>query len=124
MNGNILKSLRLQSNLTQEGLAKKIGVSASTIRMIEIGKRGGSSDVVNKIANFFNVSLDFLNGRSEEKNLNGKIKANLIDDFITSLIDEKIITDNNIDKETYDMIFDAVNAQIAFKLKKNKKGDK
>lgn len=113
MKGEILKSLRLKANLTQNQLAEKLGIAASTIRMIEIGKRSGSDEVVNKIADFFDVSLGYLNGKRE-----------FIDDFITSLVNEGIITDpDNIDDETANMILNAVKAEVALKIKKHKKDE-
>lgn len=120
MNGNILKKLRLEANLTQDQLSKKINVSPSTIRMIEIGKRGGSDEVKNKIADFFNVSLDFLDGRTEER-IAVQEKTQLIDDFLNTLIEEGVIKDpNNIDDETAEMILNAVKAQIGYKMLKKK----
>lgn len=119
MNGKILKKLRLECDLTQEQLSKEIGVSPSTVRMIELGKREGSNEVVDKIADYFDVSLDYLNGRTDKRN----IDEQRIDDFLNALIKDGIIKDpNNIDDETTDMIMNAVKAQLARKIlrKKNK----
>lgn len=117
MNGKILKDLRKEKGLTQEQLAKAIGVSDSTIRMIELGKRDGSNEVVDKIADFFNVSLDYLNGRTDKRT----IDEQHIDDFLNALIKDGIIKDpNNIDDETTDMIMNAVKAQLARKILKKK----
>lgn len=121
MKGEILKELRLNAHLTQDDLAKKLGIAPSTIRMIELGKRKGSDEVVNKIANYFKVSLDYLNARENDN----KKKSELVDEFIDSLINEGIITDSNdIDDDIADMILNAVKAQVALKLKKHNKGDK
>lgn len=121
MNGDILKKLRLESNLTQEQLSKKINLSPSTIRMIEIGKRGGSEEVVNKIADFFNVSLDYLNGRTEERTTIDQDKGQLIDDFLDTLIEEGLIKDpNNIDDEIAKIILNRVQSQIGYKMLKKK----
>lgn len=119
MNGDILKKLRLDANLTQQQLANKIKVSSSTIRMIELGKRKGSDEVVNKIADFFNVSLDYLNDRDEKDE---QEKGQLIDDFLNTLIQEGVITDpNNIDDKTAEVILNAVKAQLGYKLLKKSK---
>lgn len=121
MNGDILKKLRLEANLTQEQLGKKITVSPSTIRMIEIGKRGGSKEVISKIADFFKVSLDYLDGRTEERNVPEQDKGQLIDDFLNTLIEEGVIQDpNDIDDETAKIILNAVKAQIGYKILKKK----
>lgn len=121
MNGEILKSLRSEAKLTQKELAEKLNISQSTIRMIEIGKRNGSKEVTDKIADYFDVSLDYLDGRSTERNK----KLQMIDDFINSLIEEKVITNpDDIDEDTANAILNAVKAQVALKLKKRNKGDK
>lgn len=101
MNGDILKQLRLEKGLTQQELGDKINVSGSTIRMIEIKKRNGSIDVCSKLADFFGVSMDYLEGRTTYKNdvevaiaLIDKLKnsnvINTVDD-----IDENMITSIN-----------------------------
>ena len=104
MNGKILKKLRLECDLTQEQLSKEIGVSPSTVRMIELGKREGSNEVVDKIADIFNVSLDYLLGRTKQKQnlymengillntLNDKYKRKLLIDLCRSLDNFNIIT--------------------------------
>ncbi|GAA0181406.1 hypothetical protein SH2C18_39430 [Clostridium sediminicola] len=123
MKGDILKELRQSSGLTQNQLAKKLGVSDSTIRMIELGQRKGSNKVVTKIADYFNVSLDYLNGRTNKTSDNEKTK--MIDEFLNDLIDEGIIKDiKDIDNETSEMILNAVKAQISLKLKKKAKINK
>lgn len=121
MLGERIKMLRQEvSGLTQSKLSLELGFGKSTIGMIESGKRNASQEAIEKIADYFNVSVDFLLGRTEIRN--DKVKLNrekIIDDFIDNLIDEKIITDpNNIDNETKDMIINAVKAHVALKMKK------
>ena len=43
----------------------EIGVAESTMSLYENGKREPSHDTLQKLANFFNVSIDYLLGRSE-----------------------------------------------------------
>ena len=57
-----LKQLRAQHNLTQAGLAGAVGLATRTIIGYEQG-RGASSDAVQRIADHFHVSVDFLIGR-------------------------------------------------------------
>lgn len=59
-----LKSLRQSANLTQSELADKLKVSASTISMYEVGERKPSFEVLEQIADFFNVDTDYLRGKS------------------------------------------------------------
>lgn len=58
-----LKKLRERENLTQAALAQKLGISAATVGMYEIGKREPDFETEEKIADFFNVTLDSLRGK-------------------------------------------------------------
>lgn len=61
---NILKSLRLAKNLTQDELAKQLRISRSAIGMYESGAREPDFDTLELIADFFNVDIDYLMGRT------------------------------------------------------------
>ena len=54
---NNLKFLRLQKNITQEELGKRLGKDYSTIGKWENGTRSPIMEDVIKIAEYFNVSL-------------------------------------------------------------------
>lgn len=60
------KQLRLDANLTQVELAKELGISRSTVGMYETGERNPDSDTLELIADYFNVDLDFLLGRTNK----------------------------------------------------------
>lgn len=55
-----LKCLREKKNLTQQGLADVLGISASAITMWEQKNRTPDIEMIVCIANFFEVSLDEL----------------------------------------------------------------
>lgn len=61
---NILKSLRTSQSLTQDALAKKLKISRSTIGMYENGAREPDFETLELIADFFNVDIDYLLGRT------------------------------------------------------------
>lgn len=61
---NILKSLRLSRELTQEQLSEILKVSRSAIGMYENGSRKPDFETLERIADYFNVDLDYLLGRS------------------------------------------------------------
>lgn len=50
--------------MSQEEFAAKIGVSRSTVGMYETGKREPDLETCEAIADFFNVDMDYLTGRS------------------------------------------------------------
>lgn len=64
---NELKMLRESAGLSQEALAKKINISQSALGNYERGTRAPDKDIVVKLANFFNVSCDFLLGVSKDR---------------------------------------------------------
>lgn len=63
--GQVLRMLRTENNLTQSQLAKVLGVSESTVGMYERGQREPAFEMLEAIADYFNVDMDFLTGRSE-----------------------------------------------------------
>ena len=61
----IFHALRKEKELTQDELSQKLGVSKSSIAMWETGQRLPSPDVYELIADFFNVDIDYLYGRTD-----------------------------------------------------------
>ena len=61
-----LKELRLANGLTQKDLAKAIEVGRTTISEYESGKIVPKQEGLLKIANHFNVSVDYLTGVSND----------------------------------------------------------
>lgn len=57
-----LKRLRLRDKFTQAELAKKLGVSNSTISMYELGEREPNTEVLEALADVFNVDFNTLIG--------------------------------------------------------------
>lgn len=58
--GERIKRLRTSKELTQEQLAEKINVSRTYIAKIENGLQTGPIEIAIELAEFFDVSLDFL----------------------------------------------------------------
>lgn len=70
MDNNIgyrISELRKQAGMSQFQLAKVLDIATSTLGMYETGKREPSLKVMNRIANYFNVTTDYLLGRPEKK---------------------------------------------------------
>ena len=65
--GERLKSLRLEKDLKQSELAKIIDVFSSTIGMYEQGRRYADLETLKNIAEYFDVSVDYLIGRTDIK---------------------------------------------------------
>ncbi|KJF45767.1 MULTISPECIES: helix-turn-helix domain-containing protein [Bacillus] len=79
MLGDRLRSLREKHNLTQEQIAKKIGISRGTYAHYEINKRRPDYETLIKITDIFNVSLDFLLTGKEFDNSNEDMWKELLD---------------------------------------------
>lgn len=77
-----LKELRLEKNITQEELADFLNVSKSTISLYENGVREPDLKLLVSIADYFNVSTDYLLGRIESDYLNDKDLLKFIDERI------------------------------------------
>lgn len=65
MRGDRIKQLRTAKKLTQEELGKIINVTKVSISGYENGNRTPDTDTLKKIADFFEVSTDYLLGRQE-----------------------------------------------------------
>ena len=63
-----LKRLRKQHGLTQAQLASELGIGVSTIGMYESNIRNPSYEVLKKISNYFNVSIDYLINEVTDEN--------------------------------------------------------
>jgi len=66
---NRLKELRLSKNITQKQLAEIINLSYSGYQYIEYGKKQPILSNLIKLANYFEVSLDYLVGRTDDPKL-------------------------------------------------------
>jgi DNA-binding XRE family transcriptional regulator len=58
--GARIQRLRKQRCLTQERLAEKLNINASTLGRLERGRQGASIDLLIEMAMFFEVSLDYI----------------------------------------------------------------
>jgi transcriptional regulator with XRE-family HTH domain len=63
--GERLKFLRNKVGLTQLQFGEKFNLAESTISLYESDKRFPDQDTLLKLANFFDVSMDYLLGRSD-----------------------------------------------------------
>lgn len=65
--GNRLKALRVSKDLKQSDLAAILGVSSSAIGSYERCERQPTYELLNKYAQYFNVSIDYMLCNSQEK---------------------------------------------------------
>ena len=64
----VLKELRKSKRITQDKLSDIIGVSRSTISMWEIDASEPDKETIKLLADYFQVSTDYLLGRTDDPN--------------------------------------------------------
>lgn len=96
--------LRKSNGLTQNDLAKLLGVSASTITMYEKGKRYPEREIEEKVCELFKIDLSELRGVVVNKDTMAEkiaVKASMLDEktqkhllsYIDLLLKEKLFDD-------------------------------
>lgn len=63
-----LRSVREQRNLSQKQVADYLGITSQAYGYYERGERNPGSDNLRKLANYFDVSVDYLLGRDQGQN--------------------------------------------------------
>ncbi len=67
-----LKQLREEKELMQKEIASFLNISTSAYGFYEQDKRTPTPDVLSKLADYFNVSVDYLLGKTNTKNSSSK----------------------------------------------------
>ncbi|HIE4788150.1 TPA: helix-turn-helix domain-containing protein [Clostridioides difficile] len=94
MIGEKLKQLRIKNNLKQHELAEILNVSQSTIGMYENDQRTPPAESIVKLAEYFNVTTDYLLGHTKTNysvnaNIPGMPSIVCEDNSIYDILDEK-----------------------------------
>jgi HTH-type transcriptional regulator, competence development regulator len=63
-----LKTLRLQKKLTHQDMANFLGITRQGYSKYENGQSQPDIETINKLAQFFNVTTDYLLGRTDNPN--------------------------------------------------------
>ncbi len=72
---NRLRDLREDNDLTQKELSKILHITQVAYSYYEIGKRSIPIDILIKLADYYNVSIDYIYYRTNEKNIQKKIST-------------------------------------------------
>ncbi|AQP95793.1 MULTISPECIES: helix-turn-helix domain-containing protein [Bacillus] len=123
--GHNLKTLRKQKGLTQKQLAEKLFLSQSSITRFEKDEILPTSETLNKIANFFDVSIDYLLNRPQLEKKNSNLEK-AFNEAIKELKDEETLLfmkDGDIDEETAELIKKALKNGVRF-INEMKRKDK
>lgn len=87
--GQRLKALREKRELSQGELGKRFTLSQSTIAYYELNKKQPNQDTLNKMADFFEVTTDYLLGRTDNP-------SQTLSEEARELIDNLELTDAEI----------------------------
>lgn len=63
-----LKKLRSEKNMVQKDIAKVLNITTSAYGFYEQGKRTPDQETLIKLADFFDVSIDYLLGKTDIRN--------------------------------------------------------
>ena len=89
-----LKKLRKEGKLTQKDIATFLNISQPAYQQFESGKKKMNLETMEKLADFFNVSTDYLLGKTDFPDLNLEVDIdNAIDNSVA--YDGTPITDND-----------------------------
>ena len=62
---NRLRELRKERGLSQDRLANEMSINIKTLRRYEVGEHNPRVVILIELADYFNVSIDYLVGRSD-----------------------------------------------------------
>lgn len=110
---NRIKILREELNMTQQELADKLDGAKSTVAMYEKGDRKPSMEVLLKLSEIFDCSIDYILGKSNIRNpektdldklqigLSAKDYSNISDEQLKQIEDfaKFVLKDNKKNKE-------------------------
>jgi transcriptional regulator with XRE-family HTH domain len=103
MLGDKIRRLRVREEKKQEDIAKKIGISRSTLGMYEQNRRMPDIETVKRLADVFNVSIDWLlDHKLDDDELKG------MEEFRKLLVNKHIMSDGqDLTPEQFNSLIDA-----------------
>lgn len=103
--GSKIQQLRKSNNMSQQNLAEKLSVSNKTISKWECGNSTPDIEMLNKIANIFNISVDELihekNNESENNNTSDNIDDSILAESVKNVNDENTYKNSKNKKLIY-----------------------
>lgn len=107
--GERIKRLRIQRGVNQADLAKVLSVSPSAIGMYEQNRRGLDANSLLLLANYFDVTVDYLLGNKTQKEPTATMDSELEEDVVIFHRDGKN-QQRKLTKEQMDMLIGMLNA--------------
>lgn len=98
MKGNRIKLLREEKKIKQDELAKILSISPSAVGMYERDEREPNDEITLKLSEYFNVSTDYLLGKSDIRNP-GKQIDDVLNEAMIGMSKEEYETLNETQKK-------------------------
>ncbi|ANE46400.1 XRE family transcriptional regulator [Paenibacillus swuensis] len=98
--GTIIHNLRERRGLTQEELSNRLGISRAALSHYETNRREPDYETLTKIADLFDVSIDYLIGRTHNPN-------NTLEPEVREFVDELELSDEELLKK-YSLTIDGM----------------
>ncbi|WP_436645115.1 helix-turn-helix domain-containing protein [Latilactobacillus sakei] len=93
-----LKELRSEANWTQQEVADRLGISRANYSHVENNRNEPDNELLVKIADLYEVSTDYLLGKTNTRDKTGAIKeAEINDDQVIMTFDGKPIPPEDLD---------------------------
>ena len=107
-----ISELRKQRGITQVRFAEAFGISKGTIGMWETGKREPSTDTLKKIADYFDVTVDYLLGRDSAPQPAANDKNDIKRSEVEKMFGEMVFSDKvmreYLPERTYKMLKESI----------------
>lgn len=113
MFGDRIKKLRDDNNVSQFELSEFLGISQQALSKWENGKTQPDNDSLVKLANYFNVSTDYLLGNSESKHIEKPY-----DDELEKVLFSKTKDLTDEEKKTIISVINAIKKEVDKELDK------
>jgi repressor LexA len=120
--GNRMQWLRDEAGLSQREFAEKLGMPQQTYQGYESGIRKVTLQLLKQFANYFDVSIDFLAGRTPDRKLHDCNE--LYEKFDNEKEDVKISSDEEITLSLYRQLDEGDKGEIRGEMKGMLKGTK
>lgn len=118
-----LKMLRKEKDITLDALADELNITKATLSRYENDKRIPNIEYANRIASFFNVSVDYLMGKTDVKEAPKEInEVKDVEEAMQLILSQKGLMLNGtlLKDESKIAIANAIQAGIALAEKKQK----
>ncbi|MBQ8234899.1 MAG: helix-turn-helix transcriptional regulator [Bacilli bacterium] len=93
-----LRIIREKRNINQVKIAVDLEISQESISKYETGKAFPSKDILIKLANYLNCSVDYLLGRTDNPTVNREKKSNNDENIENLIFRYKRLSDENKNK--------------------------